>query len=324
MAHTGFAQTTRDYGRIGTNIRKSLVDEVLPEHFREDYPNLVTFLDAYYEHLDSADTFGGIIQELQTIRDVEDAKLEFLDFMFDEIALGVSNSFFTNPREALRNFGNFFRVKGSEYSVHGFFRAFFQEEIEIIYPKEKLFRVSQSSIGEEEGFKLQDGGINQIFSTLIKAPLPIVEWEELYRNFVHPAGFFLGASVTLEAQPQLTIGTVESISDPNTGRSLLHSQATLTSNAEGEVIGALSEPPSLSPLYDGLDSDTLRDRYSIYRNLNDYPGLTIADVQKYYNKVYEWGGFYASFDDFADSANASAIRFSSTLDDFSSRVYFRK
>tara|TARA_B100001287_G_scaffold70966_1_gene58591 strand:+ start:7555 stop:8529 length:975 start_codon:yes stop_codon:yes gene_type:complete len=324
MAHTGFAQTTRDYGRIGTNIRKSLVDEVLPEHFREDYPNLVTFLDAYYEHLDSADTFGGIIQELQTIRDVEDAKLEFLDFMFDEIALGVSNSFFTNPREALRNFGNFFRVKGSEYSVHGFFRAFFQEEIEIIYPKEKLFRVSQSSIGEEEGFKLQDGGINQIFSTLIKAPLPIVEWEELYRNFVHPAGFFLGASVTLEAQPQLTIGTAESISDPNTGRSLLHSQATLTSNAEGEVIGALSEPPSLSPLYDGLDSDTLRDRYSIYRNLNDYPGLTIADVQKYYNKVYEWGGFYASFDDFADSANASAIRFSSTLDDFSSRVYFRK
>ena len=66
MAHTGFAQTTRDYGRIGTNVRKSLVDEVLPEHFREDYPNLITFLDAYYEHLDSADNFGGIIQELQT------------------------------------------------------------------------------------------------------------------------------------------------------------------------------------------------------------------------------------------------------------------
>lgn len=349
MAHTGFAQTTRDYGRIGTNVRKSLVDEVLPEHFREDYPNLVTFLDAYYEHLDSADTFGGIIQELQTIRDVEDTKLEFLDFMFDEIALGVSNSFFTNPREALRNFGNFFRVKGSEYSVHGFFRAFFQEEVEIIYPKEKLFRVSQSTIGEEEGFKLQDGGINQIFSTLIKAPLPISEWEELYRNFVHPAGFFLGASVTLEAQPELVISTVQSISDPNTGKTLLFGTATLTTNAEGEVIGALSDPPSLAPLYDGLDSDImdpdfiptvasgyvqsgyfgdgkirLRDRYSVYRNINDYPGLTIADVQKYYNKVYEWGGFYASFDDYADSANASAIRFSSTLDDFSSRVYFRK
>ena len=67
MAHTGFDQTVREFGRIDTNVRKSLVDEVLPEHFRDDYPKLVTFLDAYYEHLDSADNFGGIIQELQTM-----------------------------------------------------------------------------------------------------------------------------------------------------------------------------------------------------------------------------------------------------------------
>ena len=33
MAHTGFDQTLREFGRINTNVRKSLVDEVLPEHF---------------------------------------------------------------------------------------------------------------------------------------------------------------------------------------------------------------------------------------------------------------------------------------------------
>ena len=76
------------------------------------------------------------------------------------------------------------------------------------------------------------------------------------------------------------------------------------------------------------DADTatfkFRDRYSLYRNIQDFRNLTITDVKKYYSSLYEWAGFYQSFDDYADSANASAIRFSSTLDDFSSRAYFRK
>lgn len=353
MSHTGFDQTLKEFGRIGTNVRKSLVDEVLPEHFRIDYPNLITFLDAYYEHLDSADNFGGIIQELQTIKDIEDTKLEYLDYMFDEVGLGVSQSSFTVPREAIRNFGNFFRVKGSEYSINGFFRAFFNEEIEIIHPKDKLMRVGISTIGDEDRYRLQDGALNQIFSTLIRSPIPLGVWEELYRKFVHPSGFYLGAQVVLEGKPQITISTADAVVDLRANITNIYESVTLGLNAEGEVVGAVDGAPSrLAELYDGRDSDRInpdarlyaragylpagyvnddvpplfrfRDRYSLYRNIQDFRNLTITDVKKYYSSLYEWAGFYQSFDDYADSANASAIRFSSTLDDFSSRAYFRK
>ena len=169
MKYTGFAQTLRHFDRHDVNVRKSLVDEVLPEHFRSDYPMLITFLDAYYEFLDSADNFGGIIEELQTIRDIEDTKLSYLDLLFDEIGLGISNGQFTTPREVIRNFGNFFRVKGSEYSIHGFFRAFFNETVEIFHPKESLFVVGESTVGTEDAKRIQDGRLYQVFSTLIKA-----------------------------------------------------------------------------------------------------------------------------------------------------------
>lgn len=350
MSHTGFGQSLRDFNRIDVNVRKSLVSEVLPSHFRDDYPSLITFLEAYYEHLDSAETFGGIIQELQTIRDIEDTQLKYLDLLFDEVALGVSQNTFTVPREAIRNFGNFFRVKGSEYSVHGFFRAFFNEEIELIYPKERLFVVSESTVGQDDQFKIQDGALNQIFSVLIKSAIPMVEWEELYRNFVHPAGFYLGANVVIEGTEGVTVSTVQSIVDLDANTKNIFEIANAGISGEGEIVGALSTNAILSPLFDGLDSDQLnpnalsyaqpgyyvngyvgdsqdfafRDRYSLYRNINDYPGLTIADVEKYYSSVYEWAGFYASFDDSASSPTASAIRFSSTLDDFSSRAYYRK
>ena len=355
MAHTGFDQTLREFGRIGTNVRKSLVDEVLPEHFRIDYPNLVTFLEAYYEHLDSADGFGGIIHELQTIRDIEDTKLEYLDFLFDEVALGVSQASFTVPREAIRNFGNFFRVKGSEYSIEGFFRAFFNEEIEIIKPKDRLLRVGMGTIGDEERYRIQDGALYQIFSTLIRSPIPLSNWEELYRRFVHPSGFYLGAEVVIEGLPQVTIGTAESVVDLRANITNIYQTASVGFEAQGEVVGAIGPAPlSYASIYDGADSDQinpdallymqngyvqigyaskrggnhtqfkLRDRYSLYRNINDYTGLTIADVKKYYSNLYEWAGFYQSMDDYADSSKASAIRFSSTLDDFSAAVYFRK
>jgi len=363
MAHTGFDQTAREFGRIDTNVRKSLVDEVLPEHFREDYPKLITFLDGYFEHLDSADNFGGIIQELQTIRDIEDTKLEYLDNLFGELALGVSQGQFTVPREAIRNFGNFFRVKGTQYSVHGFFRAFFNEEIELIFPKDRLFIVGESTIGQEQAKRLQDGALNQFLSILIRSSIPLIQWEELYRNFVHPSGMFLGAEVVIEGLPQVEIATAESVFDKNANTRLIFSTDSFHMEAQGEAVGMLFGFSEYAPSYDGRDSDApnlnalqyylhgyvdsnagvyagdsltyaLRDRYSLYRNLNDYDSaaaagtgtasLTITTLMKYYDTLYEWAGFYQSFDDFADSSNASAIRFSATFDDFSQAVYFRK
>ena len=353
MAHTGFAQTLRHFDRHDINVRKSLVDEVLPEHFRSDYPMLITFLDAYYEFLDSADNYGGIIEELQTIRDIEDTKLSFLDLLFDEIGLGISNGQFTTPREVIRNFGNFFRVKGSEYSIHGFFRAFFNETVEIFHPKDSLFIVGESNVGTEDAKRIQDGRLYQVFSTLIKGPIPLLEWEAMYRNYVHPSGFYLGAAVVLEAEPALNIRTLTSIPFINPNQNVF-STATFSYAAEGEAVGAI-RTSLFAPSFDGLDSDQvnreailfmeydyvtegyvegdpekfeMRDRYSLVRKLSDWQNMTIDSVENYYSNMYEFAGFKIRFDDFADSTGVtsngivnSAVRFSSTRDKFSQREY---
>ena len=346
-----FAQTQRDFGRHDVNLKKTIVDEVLPEPFRNDYPNLITFLDAYYEHLDSADNFGGIIDELMTLRDIEDAKLEQLEYLFDELGLGISQGQFTTPREVIRNFGNFFRVKGSEYSIDGFFRAFFNETVEIFHPKDSLFYVGKSLVGTEEAKKIQDGRLYQVFSVLIKGPIPLVIWQEMYRRFVHPSGFYLGAAVVLEAEPEMNIGTLTSIPDTNPPIRIVD-QAAMSYAAEGEAVGAITYS-SLAAPYDGLDSDrvnpdailytqrgyaqvgyvskvqpnqeefVLRDRYSLYRRITDFNTMTIDSAERYYSSMYEFAGFYADFSDYADSATASAIRLSSTRDTFDIRRYFR-
>ena len=191
-------KTLRDFDRLPISMKRSLVKEVLPEYFVAEYPNFITFLEAYYDNLDSDENFGDLIKDLYTIRDVEDNTLSQLDLMFKEIALGISHTQFATPREVIRNFAEFFRVKGTKYSAQGFFRAFFGEDVEIEYPKENLFIVGESELGIDSLDVLQDGGLYQVLSILVKAPVSYATWGNLYRKFVHPGGFYLGAEVLIQ------------------------------------------------------------------------------------------------------------------------------
>ena len=310
-------ETLRDYDRLASSYKLSVVRQVLPEYFSTSYPNLVTFLESYYEHLDSDENFGGIINEILTIRDVEDVTLKRLDFVLDEIALGVSQTQFTFPREALRNFGNFFRVKGSLYSAEGFFRAFFDENnVEIIYPKNSLIRVgdpTQGKIGPEDALILQDGRIHQIFSVLIKSPLSLNDWEILYRNFVHPSGFFLGAEVEV-IEGQVSVITAESITDPDP-RVKIVEQASFNMSGEREV--SLLLP-------DDQDADSAEQRYNPYRTTNFFGGrgVSLLTLAKIYSNLDELAGYGISFDD-AGTALGSGITFDNTFDTFDQREFKR-
>ncbi len=311
-------ETLRDYDRLASSYKLSVVRQVLPEYFSTSYPNLVTFLESYYEHLDSDENFGGIINEILTIRDVEDVTLKRLDFVLDEIALGVSQTQFTFPREALRNFGNFFRVKGSLYSAEGFFRAFFDENnVEIIYPKNSLIRVgdpTQGKIGPEDALILQDGRIHQIFSVLIKSPLSLNDWEILYRNFVHPSGFFLGAEVEVITEGQVSVITAESITDPDP-RVKIVEQASFNMSGEREV--SLLLP-------DDQDADSAEQRYNPYRTTNFFGGrgVSLLTLAKIYSNLDELAGYGISFDD-AGTALGSGITFDNTFDTFDQREFKR-
>ena len=312
-------ETTKDYFRFDPNLRRSLVQEVLPEYFQQSYPSLVQFLEGYYEFLDSDDNFGGAVAELNTIRDLQDATLKRLDFVFDELALGISHTQFLFPREALRNFGNFFRVKGTLYSADGFFRAFFQEDVEVTFPKESILKVGVDPIGPEQAFVLTDGRLFQILSILIKSPVSLNTWEQLYRRFVHPTGFFLGAQTVLEGQGKVDILTASSNPDPDPTLKVV---ANAAFNYTPEADTTILIPD------DGGDSDGCPQRMNPLRTPLFYDSaggiLTMAYFETWYSNLDEWGGFPLAgltFDDSADSAGASAMSFDNTYETMDLRQY---
>ena len=202
------AITSVDKNRRDPVLKRADVTTALPEWFQADNPKFVSFMEAYEEFLDSDGgkyNFHQKTQDLFKARDIPDTDEDFLDEIIGEIGNGLTqSSFFKNPRLMARLLGNFYQQKGTAPSAEGFFRGFFGEEVEVQYPKRDIFLVGTDQIGFDSQKKIQDAERFQVLSILIKSGLSVSDYQDLYKRFVHPAGFHFAGDVTLSGEGLLT------------------------------------------------------------------------------------------------------------------------
>mgnify|MGYP003644352933 CR=1 FL=1 len=295
----GRERTLKDFNRLPLELHRSSVKEILPEYFITEYPNIILFLEYYYDFMDDRDEFGGLIKDIYTCRDIEDNSLQQLDLLLNEFALGVGiKKFPVKPREIIRNFAKFYRVKGSKYSSEGFFRAFFLTDAEIHYPKNDLFYLNDSSseIGVEQQKVLQDGGIYQLLSHLIKTDRGMPEWEELYKKFVHPAGFHLAAEIVIQDPALNALVSAQPVPFADTFPFSVIGSANISNNFLYDSLGTRPVEDTLQ-LVDitALVSETIHATNYNYRlhvrplGEDIYLNRTLTQLVAAYPTIYAWG-----------------------------------
>jgi hypothetical protein len=118
------------------------VESQLPDFVRGDFPTFVKFLEKYYEWTEqnnnitkaSEDLYNAIDVDLASDYYVELIKKEFLPY-FPEI-LDI------NKRLFVKNIYAFYKAKGTPNSIKFLFRALYNEEIEIYFPKDDILKAS--------------------------------------------------------------------------------------------------------------------------------------------------------------------------------------
>jgi hypothetical protein len=291
--------TVETIARRNVDFKTNKVGDILPEYFIAQYPQFITFLEKYYDYLDSDETynFDRQIKELFAIRDIHSNSTEDLDRIFKEIGLGIANSnYFKDPRYAARLLSIFYRVKGSLYSSEAFFKAFYGIDAEIQYPKKNLFIVGDSLIGPESLKFIQDGALYQVYSILVKSEIPIVVWKELFKQFVHPAGFYLGSEVVFTGVAN-NFATVENIM-PNVTPAINVGNVTFTSSAAMSIEGAID----LTELIQS-DSAGVFIRTNPYDYIEAFSSITIAQLDAMYQTIGDLVSINPfSFDEDSDGA----------------------
>ena len=152
------------------------IEQVLPDYFKTEYPNLIKLLEYYYQFEDSDQAPSRLIHDIITNRDITAVDLTLLSFIEDELLLGQSYfEGFVNKRAAAKYSNTLYRSKGTLYSIEQFFRTFFGVTPDVRYTKEDRFMVGvdTSRIGSESQKFLTDDKLYQVFAILIKTNIPI-------------------------------------------------------------------------------------------------------------------------------------------------------
>jgi hypothetical protein len=129
-----------------------LVNRQVPEYIRDEYPKFITFLEAYYEFLETqantALTSNNLVttaKTLRNIRDVDESLERFERNFYNTYGALVPLNVQSNKALLFKHLLPLYRSKGSESSFKLLFQLVFGEDIDVILPKNNVLRASASN-----------------------------------------------------------------------------------------------------------------------------------------------------------------------------------
>ena len=137
-----------------------LINRQVPEFVREEHPNFIAFLEAYYEFLENKQGTqkNDLITEAKKLRNVSDVDLsigQFEDNFFNTFASLIPRNVEVDKGTLLKHVLPLYLAKGSEKSFKLLFRLLFNEEVEVIQPKTSVLRASDGKWLIENAFRIE-------------------------------------------------------------------------------------------------------------------------------------------------------------------------
>jgi hypothetical protein len=154
-----------------------LVNRQLPEFIREEYPLFISFLEAYYEFLETEKYTDGIsqkndlIQKLKDLKNISDVDISLNDFeeqFFNTFISFLPKDTLVSKDFLIKNVLPLYQSKGTQKSFEFLFRLLFGQEIQIEYPSKNVLRLSDGKWTIENIIRTETEIYNEYISDGIK------------------------------------------------------------------------------------------------------------------------------------------------------------
>ena len=137
----------------------NLVRNQVPEFVREEHPKFVSFIEAYYEFLETQQGTqkNDLIHQAKSLRYLSDVDVSLDTFennFYEKFASLLPRDTAVRKDILFKNLTNLYLSKGSSSSYKLLFRMLFGEELEIIEPKNEVLRASASTWSVENSLRV--------------------------------------------------------------------------------------------------------------------------------------------------------------------------
>jgi hypothetical protein len=120
----------------------SQIESQFPGFIREEGPQFVAFLKAYFEYMEQE---GNAVNVMRTIRDNQDIDRtvdSFVEYFRKEFMINIPADVLADKRLLAKYIREYYRSRGSQASFKFLFRALYGQEIEFYYPGDDILRAS--------------------------------------------------------------------------------------------------------------------------------------------------------------------------------------
>lgn len=145
----------------------SLLASQLPEFVREDHQTFVSFLQAYYDYLETQSP------DIKTLRDLDTTLDSFLKHFKNELAVNLPNTV-VSEKFLLQHIKEQYLAKGSEASFKLLFRLMFNKDVSVEYPAKQMLRASDGKWNQDVSIicKVLTGHPDQIVGKMVDIITP--------------------------------------------------------------------------------------------------------------------------------------------------------
>ena len=124
------------------NLESSRVASLFPDTTQESSQTLIKFVEQYYEYLNTTGLPSNEIANITSAKDIDIVSNKYLTEIQSLIARNIPNSIALDKVTLYKIILQYYRTRGSEDSIHSFFKIFFDEFVTIFYPRDYLFELS--------------------------------------------------------------------------------------------------------------------------------------------------------------------------------------
>ena len=145
----------------------NLVASQLPEHIRNDQPQFVAFLEAYYRYLETNE------KNLVNLRDLDTTLDAFVSHFKNELGQNIPYSQ-VDERFLLKHIKDLYLAKGSEASFDLLFKILFGKNVTIDYPSKQMLRASDGKWNQDISVfvNVTEGNTDEIVGKLVDVITP--------------------------------------------------------------------------------------------------------------------------------------------------------
>ena len=131
-----------------TDITKTvshLIESQFPGYYRESGAELVAFIKAYYEFLESTDKYSvKMTKQMFDLNDIDDSLNSFVIHFQNKFLKDFPSIITTDKRFAIKHILDLYSSKGSKNSLELLMKLLYNQEIDVYYPGEDILKPSDS------------------------------------------------------------------------------------------------------------------------------------------------------------------------------------